>query len=390
MTAIVVQKFGGSSVASPAHIERVADQILARRAQGTRLVVVVSAMAKTTDDLLSMARQIAPDPDRRELDMLVSVGERVSMALLAMAIRARGVDAVSLTGSQSGIVTTTSHTRARIMEVRPFRIQDELEKDRVVIVAGYQGVSYQREITTLGRGGSDTTAVALAAALGAEACEIYSDVDGVWTADPRRVPAARRIETLDGETMRQMALTGARVLHAEAVQYAIDHGIALYARKTGSDGEGTIIRRNAPVPARAVAVTHRSKVACLRFRASQAEAVLRGLADRGAWPEHVDVTAEGGTAVVALDDAVVEHGAWDDARSVPAALVSAIGPVFRDDPVQMWQSRARLESEGVEVLRAWSTPFSAHFVVERSVLDRGLSALHAHLGLDGEPSSIGP
>src|SRR5215813_6972777 len=190
---VVVQKYGGSSVADVARLEAVAERVVRTARAGNRVCVVVSAMGRTTDDLIRLAQQITDSPPRRELDMLLSCGERITMALLAMAIQKRGLEAISFTGSQSGIITNDRHSGARIIEVRPIRIQDELERGRVVIVAGFQGMSYRREITTLGRGGSDTTAVALAAALGAD-CEIYSDVDGVYSADPRVVPDARRID----------------------------------------------------------------------------------------------------------------------------------------------------------------------------------------------------
>ena len=193
--SIVVQKYGGSSVADVERIRQVADKVAATRAGGRSVVVVVSAMGDTTDELLALSRKVCDSPARRELDMLLSAGERISMAL-----NARGVPAVSFTGSQSGIVTNDAHTNARIVEVRPYRVSDELERGRVVIVAGYQGVSYRKEVTTLGRGGSDTTAVALAAALDAD-CEIYSDVEGVYSADPRVVPAARRLSEIGYEEM---------------------------------------------------------------------------------------------------------------------------------------------------------------------------------------------
>src|SRR6186997_3368974 len=229
---VIVQKYGGSSVADVSRIRKVADLVAAAKRAGKDVVVVVSAMGDTTDDLLALAKQVCESPARRELDMLLSAGERISMALLSMALNARGVPAVSFTGSQSGIVTNDAHTNARIVEVRPFRVQDELERGKVVIVAGYQGVSYKREITTLGRGGSDTTAVALAAAVDAEACEIYSDVEGVYTADPRVVPGARRLSELSYEEMQELAESGAKVLNAQAVEFAKDRGIALYARAT--------------------------------------------------------------------------------------------------------------------------------------------------------------
>jgi aspartate kinase len=243
---IIVQKFGGSSVSTIEKLKQIAQQVVERHRSGSNLVVVVSAMGDTTNSLLSQAHAISPEPNRRELDMLLTVGERISMSLLAMAIRECGAEAVSLTGSQSGIITTASHSNARIMEVRPFRIQDELEHQRIVIVAGYQGVSYKREITTLSRGGSDTTAVALAAALNAQACEIYSDVDGVLSADPRIIDDARKIEEIGYEEMQEMAAAGAKVLNTAAVEFAKQKGIAIYAKKTGSESTGTVIRRDIP------------------------------------------------------------------------------------------------------------------------------------------------
>jgi aspartate kinase len=239
--SVLVQKYGGSSVADVEKIGRVADKVAAAKRAGHDVVVVVSAMGKTTDELLALARSAAPgqDPPRRELDMLVSTGERVSMALLSIAIHARGCDAISFTGSQSGIITNDRHFDARIIEVRPHRIEDELARGRVVIVAGYQGMSYRREITTLGRGGSDTTAVALAAALGAERCEIYSDVDGVYSADPRVVPDARHLPEIDLACLQEMAEAGAKVLNAQAVEWARRAKISIHARRTSdAPGEG--------------------------------------------------------------------------------------------------------------------------------------------------------
>ncbi|MEO8258583.1 MAG: aspartate kinase [Acidobacteriota bacterium] len=251
--SIVVQKYGGSSVADVTRIRQVADRVMQTQRAGHDVVVVVSAMGDTTDELLALAKQVSPNPDRRELDMLLTAGERISMALLSMAIRDLGGDAISFTGSQSGIITNDRHVDARIIEVRPFRVQDELARGRIVVIAGYQGVSYRREVTTLGRGGSDTTAVAMAAALGAEYCEICSDVDGVYTADPRVVPEARRIDTLSYEETQELAESGARVLNAQAVEFAKREGIAIYARAAasplpGSDPshDGTVVRRHPP------------------------------------------------------------------------------------------------------------------------------------------------
>src|SRR5471032_495583 len=251
--SIVVQKYGGSSVADVSRIKQVAERVMRTRREGHDVVVVVSAMGDTTDDLLGLARQVSPNPDRRELDMLLTAGERISMALLSMAIRELGGDAISFTGSQSGIITNDRHVDARIIEVRPVRVQDELANGRIVVIAGYQGVSYRREVTTLGRVGSDTTAVAMAAALGAEYCEICSDVDGVYTADPRVVPAAQRIGTLSYEETQELAESGAKVLNAQAVEFAKEKGIAIFARATGSPPmadasgtAGTVVRQSLP------------------------------------------------------------------------------------------------------------------------------------------------
>src|SRR5688500_5800300 len=268
---IVVQKYGGSSVADVTRIRQVAERIMRTKAAGYDVAVVVSAMGDTTDELLALAREVSANPDRRELDMLLSAGERISMALLSMAIRELGGNAISFTGSQSGIITNDRHVDARIIEVRPFRIQDELARGRIVVVAGYQGVSYRKEVTTLGRGGSDTTAVAIAAALDAEYCEICSDVDGVYSADPRVVPAAQRIGALSYAETQEMAEAGARVLNAQAVEFAKEKGIAIYARATqgplpGADpsADGTVVRKHPPrMPGTVVGVASERDVVLL-------------------------------------------------------------------------------------------------------------------------------
>src|SRR5947209_5762249 len=278
---IIVQKYGGSSVADVGRIRQVAAKIAARRAAGYELVVVVSAMGDTTDELLQLARQVTDAPARRELDMLLTAGERISMALLSMALNALDVPAISFTGSQSGIITNDSHANARIVEVRPYRIQDELALGRVVIVAGFQGVSYKREVTTLGRGGSDTTAVALAAALGAEACEIYSDVDGVFSADPRVVPQAQKLAEISYEEMQELAESGARVLNAQAVEFARRAGIVLHARATRG-GEGTVVG-DVPAAPRVSGVTGEKDLVLLRVRdGDRLEEVLEFLDAAGA------------------------------------------------------------------------------------------------------------
>jgi aspartate kinase len=275
--AVIVQKYGGSSVGDVERIRKVAERVAARRAEGHQMVVVVSAMGDTTDELLELARKISNDPPRRELDMLLTCGERVSMALLSMALHQRGVPAISFTGSQSGIITDDNHSGARILEVRPVRIREELGRGKVVIVAGFQGVSRQREVTTLGRGGSDTTAVALAAALGAEMCELLSDVDGVYSADPRVVPEARKLERLDYDTMQEMAAAGARVLNAQAVEFARAAGIVLYAGLAHGGGTGTRVTSER-IPVRAVATD--AEVRVLSVPAGALTPVLGWLGER--------------------------------------------------------------------------------------------------------------
>ena len=267
MKPVIVQKYGGSSVADIDKIRSVAKHVVNTVKQGYGLVVVVSAMGKTTDVLLQLANQIDPEPARRELDMLLTVGERVSMALLSMAIQKAGIEALSFTGSQSGIVTTDSHSNARIIEVRPFRIQDELERGKVVIVAGYQGSSYKREITTLGRGGSDTTAIALAAALDAQRVEIYSDVDGVYSADPEVVEDAYRLPEIDTDEMMTLSRSGARVLAADALEFARSKGIAVYAKSSFTpEAPGTVIRKDLITRDRRFsAVAGKKDVICLQF-----------------------------------------------------------------------------------------------------------------------------
>ena len=329
--AIVVQKYGGSSVADVHKLRQVADRVMRTRRDGHDVVVVVSAMGDTTDDLLAMAKQVSANPDRRELDMLLTAGERISMALLSMAIRELGGDAISFTGSQSGIITNDRHIDARIIEVRPYRVQDELARGKIVVIAGFQGVSYRREVTTLGRGGSDTTAVAMAAALNADYCEICSDVDGVYSADPRVVPAARRIGTLSHEETQELAESGAKVLNAQAVEFAKEKGIAIYARATssplpGSDPsvDGTVVRRNPPrMPGTVVGVASERDVLVLESDANPAQ-FLAALDEHHVsgkqlhtWPGTPHVTV------------VVSRENLHDEPRVQAALASRFGTKVR-------------------------------------------------------------
>jgi aspartate kinase len=240
--ALVVQKYGGSSVADAERIKRVADRIVASRKAGNEVVVVVSAMGDTTDELLDLAHQVSPLPAGRELDMLLTAGERISMALLAMAIHNLGFEARSYTGSQAGVLTTSMHGRARIIDVTPGRLRGALDEGAIAIVAGFQGVAQDtKDITTLGRGGSDTTAVALAAALNADVCEIYSDVDGVYTADPRVVPDAKKLDTVTYEEMLELAASGSKILHLRSVEYARRYGVPIRVRSSYSDKPGTTV-----------------------------------------------------------------------------------------------------------------------------------------------------
>ncbi|MGB5287926.1 MAG: aspartate kinase [Ignavibacteriaceae bacterium] len=239
---LIIQKYGGSSVADVDKLKKIASMIAAVKKQGIDVVVVVSAMGKTTNQLIEMAKSISSDPPRREMDMLLSTGERTSMALLCIALHEEGIESISLTGSQAGIITNDRHNDARVIEVRPIRVIDEIEKGKVVVIGGFQGVSYKRDITTLGRGGSDTSAVALAAALNAERCEIYSDVDGIYTTDPSVVKDAKHLPEISYQQIQEMAEAGAKVLNAQAVQFAKESKIALYARGTFSPGKETIIK----------------------------------------------------------------------------------------------------------------------------------------------------
>ena len=391
--SIVVQKYGGSSVADVEKIRKVADRVAATRASGKQVVVVVSAMGDTTDELLSLARQVCENPARRELDMLLTAGERISMALLSMALNDRGVPAVSFTGSQSGIITNDSHANARIVEVRPYRVQDELERGKVVIVAGYQGVSYKKEVTTLGRGGSDTTAVALAAALGAEACEIYSDVEGVYTADPRVVPESRRLSEISYEEMQEMAEAGAKVLNAQAVEFAKDKGIAIYARSTfGGSGE-TVVRKLAPgAPGRVVGVTSERDLALLGLRAdgtAPLAELLEFLDVRGAGGKQLLFENGGASSLVlslenlpdfaALEADVAVRFGGNVAIRRGIGAVSAIGSGINASFANVRRAVAALAAARIEVLGLTTSSFRISLLIEEAHLPEAVRRLHAEL-----------
>ena len=397
---IVVQKYGGSSVADVGRIQKVADRVAATRASGRDVVVVVSAMGDTTDELLNLARRVTENPARRELDMLLSAGERISMALLSMALNARDVPAVSFTGSQSGIITNDAHTNARIVEVRPFRVQDELARGKVVIVAGYQGVSYKKEVTTLGRGGSDTTAVALAAALDAEACEIYSDVDGVYSADPRVVPAARRLSEISYEEMQELAEAGARVLNAQAVEFAKERGIALYARATSGGPGETIVRKLPPrAPGRVAGVASETGLALLSVRGRQdiLERLLLLLDERQAGGKQLlfrDGGFGGGASLVLSLENLHDFPAlrrelgvsFGDALELREGIgaVSAIGAGINLSFANLRAALQALESAGLAAFGVSTSSFRISVLIEEDRVGDSVRALHRGL-LEGTP-----
>jgi aspartate kinase len=395
---ILVQKYGGSSVADVGKLRQVAARVASAVTAGYRVVVVVSAMGKTTDELLALARSVSPDPPRRELDMLLSTGERISMALLAMALSDLGHSAISFTGSQSGILTNDRHSGARIIEVRPVRIQDELERDKVVIVAGFQGMSYKREITTLGRGGSDTTAVALAAALGAEACEIYSDVDGVYSADPRVVPEARHLPRIGYEEMQELAEHGAKVLNAQAVEWARKAGIVIYARKTSGSERETVVAAlsgGAGQGSPATAVTGTKQVAVLRA-GRRGAALLAALAEEGAALRHVRFTGDGGdggdggVAVTLVRDDLPDWGRTERTlRATSADLqidesqgtVTAVGPELGRDPRHLARVLKLLGETGIPVGQVDASPLRLCVWLPREQVDPATVLMHRALCL---------
>jgi aspartate kinase len=392
--AIVVQKYGGSSVADVGRIAQVADKVAAARKRGADVVVVVSAMGKTTDNLLALAAEAtttgveAPrEAPRRELDMLLTTGERVSMALLSIALHSRGIDAISFTGSQSGILTNDRHFDARIIEVRPHRIEDELHRGRVVIVAGYQGMSYRREITTLGRGGSDTTAVALAAALGAESCEIYSDVDGVYSADPRVVPEASHLPEIGYEHLQEMAEAGAKVLNAQAVEWARKQKVTLHARRTSDPvaADGRVPRETVTTEAaaRAVrAIVGLDRVVLAEGSASRLPNLTRALEDAGLSVLDLDVRQGRVAFAAALLNApdwaacartLREAGGSDFTLSDERAMVSVVGDGLATGGAAIGSFVSAVESFD----RVVGSPLRLSAIVAREALPEAQRRLHA-------------
>ncbi len=403
---LLVQKYGGTSVGSPERIQNVAERIVRTRRNGADLVVVVSAMGDATDDLIGLARQVSTRPHPREMDMLLTAGERISMALVSMAVNDRGQEAVSFTGSQSGIVTDASHTRAKILEVKADRIRAELDRGRVVIVAGFQGVSREREVTTLGRGGSDTTAVALAAALGATECEIYTDVDGVYTADPRIVPRARKITRLSYDEMLELASLGAKVLHNRSVEIARRFNVPIHVRSSFNWNEGSRVVRGSSmeqVVIRGIAydmdvakvalvgVPDRPGVASEIFQAVGGQGVnVRMIVQASGADGKNDVTFTVGTHEVnavlpALEEVRKKIGARAFLYDPDVAMLSVVGEGLATSPGTAGRVFAALAAAGVNIDLISTSSITITCVVRQADAERAVRSLHEALELEQEP-----
>jgi aspartate kinase len=391
----VVMKFGGTSVADTERLRAVARRLVAAREASNRVVAVLSAMGDTTDELVRLAYEISPRPVPRELDMLISVGERVSCALAAMAIHDLGHEAISLTGSQAGIVTDTAHGKAKIVDVRARRIHEALDEDRIVLVAGFQGVSTAFEVTTLGRGGSNLTAVVLAAALGADACEMYTDVDGVFTADPRVVPAARKLHAVSYEEMLEMAASGAKVLQLRSVEFARSHTVKLHVRSSFSDADGTWIREeDERMLEKAIisGVTHTVEEAIYRVDGAKAAELFQALADAGA---SVDTIIQTSPEIVfsapfsdtdevtkTLDGLGVRWSSRDD-----LGKVSLVGAGMKTHPGIAGRTFSTLAEIGIEPEIVNTSPIKIACFVPRDDVERAVKALHEAFELDTEEAA---
>jgi aspartate kinase len=395
----IVQKYGGSSVADVDKLQKIARLIADAKDLHTDIAVVVSAMGKTTDELVMLARSISPKPRRREMDMLLSTGERITMSLLCMALHELGLDAVSLTGSQAGIITNDRHNDAQVIEVRPFRVQDEMVKGKVVIIGGFQGVSYRRDITTLGRGGSDTTAVALAAALDATRCEIYSDVDGVYSADPSIVNDSRHLPEVSYPVMQEMSMAGARVLHAGAVQFAKEKNIAIYARSTFKPGRETVIRRLSPGTIIGVqAVVSEKQVERIRLQGNGAGTRFKQAAEHFESEQvpikevNVAETASGGEQSRASFVISTQNiYGW---QQIKTALINKIGPGIEFDTdlaalsligeglnrnnLALLAALDLLADNEIPVLGITTTSFRISLLVPRSRIEKSVQLCHNH------------
>jgi aspartate kinase len=380
----VVMKFGGTSVGDPEKLKGVAQRLVDAKRAGNRVVGVLSAMGDTTDDLIRLAYEISPEPKPRALDMLISVGERISCALAEMAIEDLGVDAVSLTGSQAGIVTDTVHGKAKIVDVRARRIHEALDQGRIVLVAGFQGVSTEYDITTLGRGGSDTTAVALAAALGADVCEIYTDVEGVFTADPRLVPGARKLAAVSFEEMLEMASSGAGVMATRSIEVARNHNVTLHVRSTFAGGDGTWIREEDESmleKALISAVVHQREETVYRVEDAPPADLFRALAEANVNVDTIVRTdaatvfsapvEDRGATVAALEGLARRWSARDD-----LGKVSLVGAGMKSHPGVAARVFATLENEGIEPVVVSTSPIKIACHVPTDEVERAVRALH--------------
>jgi aspartate kinase len=382
----VVMKFGGTSVSGPERLKGVARRLVEAREAGDRVVGVLSAMGDTTDDLLDLAREVSDRPDPRELDMLISVGERISCALAAMAIVDLGQQAISLTGSQAGIVTDTVHGKAKIVEVRAKRIHEALDAGRIVLVAGFQGVSSESlDVTTLGRGGTDLTAVALAAALGADTCEIYTDVEGVFTADPRIAPDARKLHALSYDEMLEMAASGARVLQLRSVEFARNHNVRLHVRSTFADVDGTwITEEDDPMLEKAIisGVVHTREELVYHVTGVGADTLFDALARAAV---NVDTIVQVNANEIFFsappeDRADVEHalGSLDANWSSRADLgkVSVVGAGMKSHPGVAAKTFATLQQHGVEPAVVTTSAIKIACHVPTGDVEKAVRALH--------------
>jgi aspartate kinase len=380
----LVMKFGGTSVADPEKIRRVAARLVEAKRAGNRVVAVISAMGQHTDELVSLAHEVSPQPKPREMDMLISVGERISCALVAMAIADLGLDAISLTGSQAGIVTDTVHGKAKIVEVRAHRIHEALDSDRIVLVAGFQGVSTDFDITTLGRGGSDTTAVALAAALGADACEIYTDVDGVFTADPRLVPGARKLHAVSYEEMLEMAASGAKVLALRSVEFARNHAVKLHVRSTFTGEEGTwITEEDERMLEKAMisGVTHTLEEAVYRVSGTDRADLFDALADAAVSVDTIIQTGDDIVFSAPIEDRAATEAAlgrldasWEERDDL--GKVSVVGAGMKSHPGIAARTFQTLRELGVEPDLVATSPIKIAFYVPQGDVERTVVALH--------------
>ncbi len=395
----IVQKFGGSSLSDVDKIMKVARLIAQVKEQGTDVAAVVSAMGKTTNQLVEMARSMSPKPSRREMDMLLSTGERITMSLLCIALNELGVQSVSLTGSQCGIITNHRHNDAQVIEVRPFRVLDELAEGRVVVVGGFQGVSYKRDITTLGRGGSDTTAVALAAAIDADRCEIYSDVDGVYSADPSTVADARHLPEVSYPVMQEMSAAGAKVLNAQAVQFAKEKQIAIYARSTFDRRRETVVRKLPPGKVAGVqAVVSEEAITRVRISGEHALTGFKwavGVLEQEQVPvkeiHAADVPDDSGASRVSFVVSSPDVYGWREIRETLAGqlgdalgfdthlgALSLIGEGLNRTNATLIEALALLERHDIAIAGVTTTSFRISLLVPREKIDDGVRLCHGN------------